>query len=536
MQTQDRLESWKAISAHFNRTVRTVQRWERDLGLPVHRIPGRKRDMVYAVAGELDQWLRTREGARALAEPEEHDSGEHASIANGSGHSSIDGRPLDANQPDAIAHLSTLPVSATGRDAGVEANASRSGGRRRRYIAAAVVFFVLGGGAALALRSPLRSLMVRLKAAQPHDWKVTPQQLEVYDAQGRLLWARPFSDRLYPPTYERSRRVRELPLVAIEDLDGDGRKEVMFVTRFESPRADNSVFYCLNYDGTERFTYAHRTGVRFGKLDYNPPFNPRGLVVTRDPDGRGKVWLSVLQEPEFPEVLLKLDDKGRVLSEFWHGGHLHALAEGSYRGKRVMFAGYVENDKRRSSMAVLDYYNATGFAPVEDPYYECSSCPAGRPLEFFIFPRSELSQEVNSLNYVEELFTGGNGIQVATRQTQPYHLPSGNAGGLFYKFDVNLELSDAFHDASYPEVHAELEANGVLKHRYSRAEEIEAFPVLKWDGKKFLPIPAPAGFLASRTEQNVHRPARGTRTQAQGTPGTAPRESSPAAIPTRPQP
>ncbi len=31
-----RLNGWKEIAAHFGKGVRTVQRWEKALGLPVH--------------------------------------------------------------------------------------------------------------------------------------------------------------------------------------------------------------------------------------------------------------------------------------------------------------------------------------------------------------------------------------------------------------------------------------------------------------------------------------------------------------------
>lgn len=53
-----RLESWKEIAAYLNREVRTAIRWEKERGLPVHRIPG-KRSGVYALASEVDAWLRT---------------------------------------------------------------------------------------------------------------------------------------------------------------------------------------------------------------------------------------------------------------------------------------------------------------------------------------------------------------------------------------------------------------------------------------------------------------------------------------------
>lgn len=53
-----RLASWKEIAAYLGRDVRTVIRWEKERGLPVHReTSGLGRPTVYALAIELDNWL-----------------------------------------------------------------------------------------------------------------------------------------------------------------------------------------------------------------------------------------------------------------------------------------------------------------------------------------------------------------------------------------------------------------------------------------------------------------------------------------------
>jgi len=53
------LNSWKEIAAFLNRGVRTVQRWERDLELPVHRIGKGTHSPVYALIPELKFWIAT---------------------------------------------------------------------------------------------------------------------------------------------------------------------------------------------------------------------------------------------------------------------------------------------------------------------------------------------------------------------------------------------------------------------------------------------------------------------------------------------
>src|SRR5947209_6288451 len=50
------LDSWKEIAAYLNRTVRTVQRWEKLEGLPVHRLGHSRQATVRAYPAELDEW------------------------------------------------------------------------------------------------------------------------------------------------------------------------------------------------------------------------------------------------------------------------------------------------------------------------------------------------------------------------------------------------------------------------------------------------------------------------------------------------
>src|ERR1700685_3652714 len=65
-----RLVGWKEIAAYLGKTDRTVKRWGRDRGLPVHRVPGIAKTSVYAYSSELDRWLQNAD-AEAANQPEE---------------------------------------------------------------------------------------------------------------------------------------------------------------------------------------------------------------------------------------------------------------------------------------------------------------------------------------------------------------------------------------------------------------------------------------------------------------------------------
>lgn len=52
-----RIDSWKEIAGYLRRDVRTAIRWEKERGLPVHRVPGGRKNAVFAFTASLDSWL-----------------------------------------------------------------------------------------------------------------------------------------------------------------------------------------------------------------------------------------------------------------------------------------------------------------------------------------------------------------------------------------------------------------------------------------------------------------------------------------------
>ena len=70
------LSGWKDIARYLGKGVRTVQRYERDLGLPVSRPAGKAHGSVLATRQELDAWIHAspiREGFQ-LATRSSHDN------------------------------------------------------------------------------------------------------------------------------------------------------------------------------------------------------------------------------------------------------------------------------------------------------------------------------------------------------------------------------------------------------------------------------------------------------------------------------
>lgn len=84
MSAEDRLDSWKEISAYLKRDVTTVQRWEKREGMPVHRHVHDKLGSVYAYRSELDAWMSGRKPAApepAVTQPRARSRGKWAAVA-----------------------------------------------------------------------------------------------------------------------------------------------------------------------------------------------------------------------------------------------------------------------------------------------------------------------------------------------------------------------------------------------------------------------------------------------------------------------
>ena len=63
----DRLDSWKEIAAFLQRDVRTVQRWEKHAGLPIHRHADARLRSAYAYRSEVEAWWRAQEAQQSAA-------------------------------------------------------------------------------------------------------------------------------------------------------------------------------------------------------------------------------------------------------------------------------------------------------------------------------------------------------------------------------------------------------------------------------------------------------------------------------------
>ena len=438
----DRLHGWKEIANHFDRTPRTVQRWEREFGLPVHRIGLGKAEVVHALRTELEAWERQRTTLP----------------------------PVDAG-------------GGNGKAAPVAANLSS----RRRWWGLALLPAAL---LAIVIWWPLAPGDPPRPPSVPTHAAVEANTLRVFAADGHELWSHRFEHPVHEPYYTDPPWYMPNP-IQVEDLDGDGTRELLALAMFSEPKHGHQL-YCFEADGRRRFTWAPSRGVTYGDNRWEAPFFVHSALVGRG-GGPPFLWVTAVHHLYFPAVVAKLDRTGRVQQEFWTNGHVNILAWGAFRGRSVLFAGCANNEFKTAGLVVIDAGTGSGSTPALNPAYRCRDCPPGQPLASLVFPVPDLLARTGNggiAAVMTLLPNDGGGLSVGIGYPLPRH--SGKHGtplqGAFYEFDRQLRPIRAEFTDQYIAAHRRAEGEGLIDHKYDpKAEERQLFPILSWNGSAYVP-------------------------------------------------
>jgi hypothetical protein len=258
----ERLDSWKAIAAYLGKDAGTVRRWERERGLPVHRVPGGKGTSVYAYSGEIDSWLQSSSGQETQsASPAHEPESQHR-------------RPMWL--------WIALPT-------------------------AAAALFV--------------AWLIQRPVAGAVDLRVhlSEEALTAVDGDGRELWVHRLDDKyrhIKSPVAESTRVMRGL----------DGGVYFLTSQRIgrSDNSGDGGEFTSLDSKGEPRFTFRFFDNVRFGGQSFGPPWAPTAFSVLEAEPRRLAVaahhWVWS------PSIIAILDDNGNRLGTFVSHGWIEQLA------------------------------------------------------------------------------------------------------------------------------------------------------------------------------------------------------------------
>lgn len=472
----DRLNSWKEIATYLGKGVRTVQRWETQMGLPVRRLGREGGEIVYALKSEIDAWILNGGHAAATDQPQD--------IPDTPLEAAPEAQDEEASPPAAAAMKSGPSTQAPGHVASPS------------WLWAILALLGLlglamtlaqrdGGGRAGAARNPVGAAF---EGGFLHAW----------DLDGKPLWRIGLEAS---PDNRLDTRLNQdflgLRRIAVEDVDGDGVNEVLLIAVSASGSGDS--LRVFNADGSARFSHVPGRPVTFGSETYRG-FNANGLYVLRDAGGAPGLWVTAAHVSFFPSLLQRLSPRGEVLSEYWSNGHIRTIRPAVVKGRPFLLVGGYNNERHGGSLAFLDLSHPSGTAPAENVRYRCRDCAEGEPSEFLVFPASDVLREFaagGGSAVVSDARLTGDGEVVVTVHQAGAKIP-GEAdavdGSLNYTlFSEDLRLKRLEVLWGYLKLHRAFEAVGRLKHAFGPEEEKQLSAVFRWDHGKFVALGGSTG-------------------------------------------
>jgi hypothetical protein len=406
----DLLSGWKEIASWSGRSVRSVQRWERDLGLPVHRIKTPDGQSVYARRSELDAWRASLDVHETSGLTEK----------NGNGAEKDGGQTSEAGP----------------------AAASNSWMGRTLFVLAGLVIVIVAAALSRYGRGP----------SVASSYLVEGESVKALDAEGRLVWS---YDVGYPI------RMGGQVLVASPlqvDFQNDGHDELIVAIKHAVPQPgprEPDVLLCL--DDTGQPCWALRPEQRFtcGSEEFAGPWQI-GDVSVIDRDGRPKLWVSFVHHTWAPSFVLEVDADGSSRLLYFQPGWITTVARWDGAAGSYLVAGGVLNARQRASLVLVPVESLPASAPAEPGGYDCAGLPAQRPERMLVLPSFDAQVQ-------EEPYPFVIAVDLLKTQLKGHYATTGGAGVVF-EIDSALGLRRLARADSYWLEHRRFEEAGLLDH------------------------------------------------------------------------
>ncbi|MGB7762337.1 MAG: hypothetical protein WBL61_21060 [Bryobacteraceae bacterium] len=297
----------------------------------------------------------------------------------------------------------------------------------------------------------------------PKAWALDGTTLRVLDAHNRLCWEKTFGpfDTAFPSL------VIDKALIA--DIDGDGRKEVLFNYVPQNARLSGGALLCFEQDGALRWQFHYGAAKTFGTRSFDSAY--RGRLI-RTVKVRGKPLLLTVANHYlwYPSQVALIDPRtGRVVEEYWHPGAiydcvLHDIdADGE---EEAIFAAINNPGEGLGHPAVGELALPFSKAPRRavapgDPFPPLTG---GGELAYALLPLPDVDRVMGMLPVPANFKIDRARITVET--------PMPELGGIVYELDFHLNVIEYRFSDNFAVLHRRLTLQRLLDHPLT-AEESE---------------------------------------------------------------
>ena len=432
-QRADLLSSWKEIAAYLGCDKRTCLRWEKNFGLPIHRLGAGLKARVFAYRTELDRWMQERVDKKTFS-------------------------------------LEAFPRSRTW---------SRS------------FYLVLPVVGLIALL--LYFLVLKPSYPNPADFRITKSKLFVVSEKSEELWRYNTGiedlcdEKYYREHFQFKNKLSGAispPQMIIKDINQDGKTEVLFSIQTRNEVGEGELI-CFNHKGTILWKFAAGREMKFGSKIYSADYRIIGFEVNElNHDGRLEIIVSSAQRPQWPCQLVVLSSKGEKLGEYWNSGYFSDFVFVDLKGdgEKEIVAGGVNNEYGKACLAIFDPRLIKGSSPQLNPEYASKELGPGSEMYYLLLPRTDVDladgYPVEGINEIDILKDKRISAEASLSK-------------VFYEFDYNLVLQELPRSSHGFEIwHRKAREGGKIKSTLNEEYWKKlAQGVLYWDGQNWVSHP-----------------------------------------------
>jgi len=284
--------------------------------------------------------------------------------------------------------------------------------------------------------------------------------------------------------------------ILVEDIDGDGRNEVLVYGcaefRASHPSFKNDSLYCFEANGSKRWTMGYSDNVFASTFDYTRwgQWSLSKCFTLQANGKRPQLFVTASCDPYFVSKIMEVDCKdGHMLQTYWHAGALalEALSDVDGDGKLDIVLAGINNGYKRAFVLALDPDCLEGCGPAPSQFFPESAEP-GQQKYYCLLPRTDINEKFSSIPYNTPLFlypAQERGFILYSREL--FEKPGSRDACVLFTIGHRLEVTNAtWTDPFLREYDVLLSEGKVKKPLTSEYWENLKNSALYWDGERFV--------------------------------------------------
>ena len=429
------LSSWKEIAAFLDCHIRTCIRWEKQFGLPIHRMDSSQKSRVFAYKDEIEQWQKD-------------------CFKSESGYTQFYQKQRAWYKNPHIIYPGAI-------------------------LLAVVLSFLL--------------LFALPKAQQPYDFRIEKSRLIILSKEGKKIWEYDteienlLDEDFYRTRYQQKNRIDNkvvmLPLLIIKDINNDDKNETLFAP-MSKDRFGVGNLVCFDFKGNIRWSFQSGRQINSYTEEFSNDFSLCGFD-TLDLNGDENHKILVISDHRFyfPTQLSLLDTNGSLLGEYWNSGRFadYALLDLNQDKKNELIISGMNNEYIKGMIAVFDPGNISGCSPQIQDEYRFKDIDPGTERYYILFPRTDVDQA----DYLRE------NISIIDILDNERISALAKNSYLLFEFDFDLYIQAIHPSDSFRSAHKALRDQGKIDSElddeyFERLKE----GLLYFDGKQWVSHPS----------------------------------------------